>query len=488
MVTMTRRTLLKSVLAPAGPQFSAPEPYGAIPAARQLVFQKMEVYAFLHFGVNTFTGRDLGGGDESPDVFQPGAFDAGAILNVLKAGGMQGVILTCKHHDGFCLWPTRSTEHSVKNGSWRGGRGDVVKDIAAAAARHGLRFGVYLSPWDRNNAYWGRPEYIPVYRQQLRELLTGYGPVFEVWHDGFKRPDGYYGGARDKRYIDDRTYYDWEPTWEMVRRLQPDANIMSAIGPDIRWVGNESGVAGDPCWATYDPVRKQGDSGEWIITPYQEATHGHRHGARWMPAECPVSIRPGWFWHERENNRVKTTEQLVDLYFQSVGRGAHFLLNVPPDRRGLLYESDAAALAGFGSRVSRMFQTNLAARARIRASAERGPVYRAANLIDGEAGTCWGTPDRMRSAEVILEFPGEVRAGIVRLREHTPFGQRIDRFAIDTWQAGDWQTAAEAASIGACRLIRLQRPLRTTRMRLRIVEAAASPALEEWSVFEGEIS
>lgn len=482
---MTRRTFIESSFAlAAGPVgASAPAPYGAVPSSRQLRWQKLEVYSFLHFGVNTFTGKDLGYGDESPDVFQPSAFDPDAIMDALRAGGMQGVILTCKHHDGFCLWPTKTTEHSIKYSSWRGGRGDVVKDISEAARRHGLPFGVYLSPWDRNSAFYGKPEYIKIYRAQLRELLTGYGPIFEVWFDGANRGDGYYGGARENRAVDKRTYYDWPRTWEIVRQLQPDACTFGDAGTDIRWVGNESGYAGDPCWATYDPVGPEGGPGTPGNTRYQEATNGTRHGSRWMPAECDVSIRPHWFWHEDENNRVKTPEQLVDLYFRSVGRGAHFLLNVPPDRRGLLYETDVASLKGFGDSLKKMFATELGARARVRASAERGPGFQATNLTDGKAETYWCTPDAVKKAEVTLEFPGEIRLAIVRLREHTPLGQRIDRFAIDTWQAGDWQTAAESTSIGMCRLIRLQQPLKTTRLRLRILEAAACPALEELAVF-----
>ncbi len=469
----------------AVPTVTPPAPYGAVPSPRQLVWQKLEVYSFLHFTVNTFTDKEWGYGDESPDLFHPTAFDADAIVSALRAGGMQGVILTCKHHDGFCLWPTKTTDHSVKSSSWRGGRGDVVKEIAAAAGRHGLRFGVYLSPWDRNSAVYAKPEYIKIYREQLRELLTGYGPVFEVWHDGANGGDGYYGGAREKRVIDKRTYYDWGPTWEMVRRLQPDANIFSDAGPDIRWVGNEKGIAGDPCWATYSPVSREGGPGTPGDTRYQEATNGHRHGSRWMPAECDVSIRPGWFWHEKQNNLVKTPGELMDLYFQSVGRGAHFLLNIPPDRRGLLHENDAASLREFGSRLGKMFETNLAKRASVKASAVRGLSYRAENLTDGQPGTCWSTPDSATTPEVTLEFPEQVRFGVVRLREHTPSGQRIDRFAIDTWQAGDWQTAAESTSIGASRLIRLQQPLHTTRIRLRILSAQACPVVEEWGVFEG---
>lgn len=233
---------------------SAPEPYGAVPSPRQLAWQRLETYSFLHFTVNTFTDKEWGYGDESPDVFNPTDFDADAIVAALKRGGMKGVILTCKHHDGFCLWPTVTTEHSVRYSSWRGGKGDVVREISDAARRHGLKFGVYVSPWDRNNAHYGTAAYLPVYRQQVTELLTNYGPVFEVWFDGANGGDGYYGGAREKRHIDAHTYYEWPRTFEIVRRLQPDAVIHGGDkDADIRWVGNEKGFAGETCWSTFTP-------------------------------------------------------------------------------------------------------------------------------------------------------------------------------------------------------------------------------------------
>ncbi|MBZ5585749.1 MAG: alpha-L-fucosidase, partial [Acidobacteriia bacterium] len=228
-----------------------PAPFGALPSGRQLLWHEMEFYGFLHFTINTFTDKEWGYGDEDPKLFNPTAFDAGAIVLGLKAAGMKGMILTAKHHDGFCLWPTKTTERSVRASGWRDGKGDVVKEISEAARRHGLKFGVYLSPWDRSHPEYGKPGYVRVYREQLRELLTGYGPIFEVWHDGANGGDGYYGGAREKRTIDKRTYYDWPGTWDMVRSLQPNAVVFSDVGPDIRWVGNERGYANDTCWETY---------------------------------------------------------------------------------------------------------------------------------------------------------------------------------------------------------------------------------------------
>lgn len=442
----------------------------------------MEVYAFLHFTINTFTNKEWGYGDESPELFNPTAFDADAIISALKAGGMKGVILTCKHHDGFCLWPTRTTEHSVRNSPFRQGKGDVVREISQAAARQGLKFGVYLSPWDRNHAAYGTPAYVTTYREQLRELLTNYGPLFEVWHDGANGGDGYYGGAREKRVIDKKTYYGWPETWDMVRSLQPDAVIFSDVGPDIRWVGNERGIANETCWATYDPVGADGGPASPGNVRERESGTGHRKGSKWLPAECDVSIRRGWFWHEAENARVKTPAQLMDLYFKSVGRGASFLLNVPPDRRGLLHENDIASLRGFGQALAGTFGVNLAAKAKAKASSVRGS-FAAKNLLDGRPDTYWSTPDSVTSAEVTFDLAKPATFNTIRVREKISLGQRIDRLSVDAWTDGAWQPIGSATSIGSCRLLRTAAPVSAPRVRLRIQEAAAPIALSEFGLY-----
>ena len=247
--------------AAAGAPPAAPAPFGPLPSARQLAWHEMEFYGFVHFTVNTFTDREWGYGDEPEAVFNPGAFDAGQIVRTARDAGMRGLILTAKHHDGFCLWPSQFMEHSVKNSPWKNGRGDVVREMAGACRRAGLKFGIYLSPWDRNHRDYGRPEYLTYYRNQLRELLSNYGPVFTVWFDGANGGDGFYGGANEKRSIDNRTYYDWPNTWAIVRELQPQAVMFSDAGPDFRWVGNEAGLAGETCWATLDmtkPMRYPG--------------------------------------------------------------------------------------------------------------------------------------------------------------------------------------------------------------------------------------
>ena len=271
------------------------------PTVGQLAWHDMEMYAFVHFTINTFTGKEWGYGDEKPELFNPSDFDADDLVKTLADAGFKGVVLTCKHHDGFCLWPTKTTRHSVASSPWKNGKGDVVKDVSRACKKYGLKFGVYLSPWDRNASSYGTPEYIRMYRRQLKELATGYGPLFLAWFDGANGGDGYYGGAREKRSIDRSTYYQWKTTWGELKKLQPKAVIFSDVGPDVRWVGNESGYAGYPCWATYTPVPLQaGTEPSPGTVRYQLGVEGTVDGKYWIPAEVDVSIRPGWFWHDHE--------------------------------------------------------------------------------------------------------------------------------------------------------------------------------------------
>lgn len=458
-----------------------PAPYGPLPSARQLRWHELEFYGFLHFSINTFTDREWGYGDESPALFDPTAFDAEQIVRTAQEAGMSGLILTCKHHDGFCLWPSRYTTHSVRNAAWQAGRGDVVKEVSEACGRHGLRFGVYLSPWDRNHAEYGRPAYVEYFRNQLRELLTGYGPIFEVWLDGANGGDGYYGGARETRRIDRETYYDWPATWALVRRLQPDAVLFSDAGPDVRWVGNEHGIAGETCWATSsreDFVPGRADPAR--------LNRGDRPGTHWVPAECDVSIRPGWFHHSSEDDAVKTGADLVDLYYASIGRGASWLLNVPPDRRGRIHEHDIRSLRALRRTLDATFDRDLAAGARASASAVRAngadPRFAAANVLDGRRDTYWATDDPVTTPQLTLDFGRSITFNVVRLREHLPVGQRVEAFALDAWQDAGWVEYAAATSIGNLRLVR-GAPVTTSKLRLRITRAPVCPAISEVAVF-----
>lgn len=478
---MTTRLCLVALLGFAWSAAAAvppPTPFGPVPGARQLRWHEMEFYGFLHFGINTFTDKEWGYGDESPQLFNPTDFDADQMAGAARAAGMRGLILTAKHHDGFCLWPSRYTGHSVKQSPWRAGRGDVVKEMAEACRRHGLRFGVYLSPWDRNHKDYARPEYVAYYRNQLRELLTGYGELFTVWFDGANGGDGYYGGAREKRRIDPRTYYQWPTTWALVRQLQPMACMFSDVGPDVRWVGNERGIAGDPCWATLNP------GGDAPGATRANLNAGERPGTHWMPAECDVSIRPGWFYHASEDARVKSPAQLLDIYYKSVGRGACLNLNLPPDRRGRIHDADLASLREFRRILDATFATNLARHARVTASNVRGKArkYGPRQVLDDNRTTYWATDDDVTVAELVLDLGRPNLFNVVELREPLPLGQRIEAFALDVWDQGAWREIARGTSIGHRRLVRGP-AVTTDQVRLRIVRAAACPALAELGLY-----
>jgi alpha-L-fucosidase len=441
----------------------------------------MEFYGFIHFSINTFTHREWGYGNEDPALFNPSDFDAEQIVRTVKEAGMKGLILTAKHHDGFCLWPSKYTEHSVKHSPWRSGRGDMVKEISDACRKFGLKFGVYLSPWDRNHKDYGRAEYVTFFRQQLRELLTGYGPIFEVFFDGANGGDGFYGGARETRRIDRETYYDWPTTWELVRELQPNACLFSDAGPDVRWVGNERGIAGETCWATLNRT-------DFVPGRADEArlNRGDRPANSWVPAECDVSIRPGWFYHAQEDEKVRTPKNLLDIFYASVGRGASLLLNLPPDRRGRIHENDVKSLGEFRRILAATFANDLAQGARASASNVRGggsdTRFLPRNVIDNQRETYWATDDEVQAPELVLDLRREVTFNVVRLREYLPLGQRVEAFAIDVWQDGRWIEFAAGTSIGNCRLLRRQ-PMTTSKVRLRITRAPVCPAISEFALF-----
>ncbi|MHB8973261.1 MAG: alpha-L-fucosidase [Pirellulaceae bacterium] len=470
--------LLSCVAATAAEPTNPPAAYGPTPTPRQLRWHEMEFYGFVHFTVNTFTDKEWGYGDEDPHVFLPTDLDADQIVQVAKAGGMRGLILTAKHHDGFCLWPSKFTEHSVKNSGWRDGQGDVVRELSAACQRHGLRFGVYLSPWDRNHKDYGRPEYVTYYRNQLRELLTNYGDIFTVWFDGANGGDGYYGGAREMRRIDNRTYYDWANTRKIVREQMPLAVMFSDVGPDFRWVGNEQGIAGETCWATIN-------IGDGVPGNTQaNLNQGERPATDWVPAECDVSIRPGWFYHVSQDNEVKTPQQLLDIYYRSVGRGACLNLNLPPDRRGQIHENDVLSLREFRRILDETFATNFAGQAQLSAANVRGNDKRfaLANLVDGDRNTYWATDDPITTPELVIDLGKPVTFNVLSLREYLPLGQRIEAFAVDRWQDGQWVEFTRGTSIGNLRLMRTE-PITSEKVRLRITQAPVCVAVSECGLY-----
>jgi alpha-L-fucosidase len=413
----------------------------ALPSAAQLAWQRDELAMFLHFGVNTFTDREWGDGREDPAIFNPAGLDARQWTRTAKAAGFRALILTAKHHDGFCLWPTETTRHSVAASPFRGGNGDVVREFVDACAAEGLRAGLYLSPWDRNHPTYGdSPAYNDVYAAQLTELLTRYGTVSEVWFDGANGE-----GPNGRRQV-----YDWPRVWGLVRRLQPAAVVFSDAGPDVRWCGNERGIAGDPNWSAVDPsvVRFPGQSDDAVGDALQ---HGHPHGSVWRPAEVDVSIRPGWFYHPAQDSAVRTEDDLVQLYFTSVGRNSKLLLNVPPTRDGLLHETDAARLNGMHRRLDVMRGSHI-------------PV----------AQPSWRrTSEHTAVAEWRLRRPGA--PAVVRLAENISSGQRVARFTVEGHDGAGWRRIAAGTTIGYSKLEHVTQGTVLTRVRLLVEDAAAPP-------------
>lgn len=462
-----------------------PAPYGALPSERQLKWHETEVYGLVHFTPTTFENKEWGYGDANPAIFNPTAFDADKIVAAFKAGGMRGLVLVSKHHDGFALWPTKTTEYNITKSPFRNGKGDMVKEFEQACRKAGLKFGVYCSPWDRNHPLYGTSAYVEAYRQQLRELYTNYGELFMSWHDGANGGDGYYGGARTTKTIDRNTYYGWDTTWAITRALQPMANLFSDIGWDVRWVGNESGYADETSWATFTPVPAVGESKAFPGNlDYRLNPMGTRNGKFWVPAECDVPLRPGWFWHPEQKGQSKTANQLFDLYLKSVGRGASLDLGIAPDTRGLIDAEDIASLEGFGTLVNNSFKNNIAKSAKIKSTNTRGKSFSLNQLMDDDRNTYWATSDNVTTPEITVSWKEEQEFDLIRLREYIQLGQRIESLEVDAMVDGAWKKIGAATSIGACRIIPLETPVKTTQVRIRITSSPVAVTLSELGVYK----
>lgn len=459
------------------------KPYGALPSKRQLAWHDIEVYGLIHFTPTTFEDKEWGYGDADPKIFNPSNFDAEQIVRAAKAGGMRGIILVAKHHDGFALWPTKTTPYNISKSPFRNGKGDLVKEVQLAAQKYGLKFGVYCSPWDRNNPQYGTANYLAIYQAQLKELYSNYGQLFMSWHDGANGGDGYYGGAREKRSIDNTVYYDWKNTWGITRKMQPMANIFSDVGLDVRWVGNEKGTAAETSWATFTPMAPEGKN-EAVPgqANYPQSPGGIRNGKFWMPAECDVPLRRGWFYHAKEKPR--SPEALFDLYFKSVGRGAGLDLGLAPDTRGQLHEDDVASLKEFGNMVKATFAKNLAKGAAIKASNTRAAKYNAALLLDGNKQTFWATADAVHQASLEMELKGPQTFDIISLQEYIPLGQRIEGYNIQIWEGNAWKTVYEGKSIGAKKLAKLDQPVTTNKVKLNITQSPVCITLSEFGLYK----
>lgn len=426
------------------------------PTPQQLAWQEMEFIAFTHFGINTFTNREWGTGREDPKLFNPTAFDANQWVRVFKEAGMKMVILTAKHHDGFCLWPSKFTEHSVRNSPWRNGKGDVVREVAEACRRGGLKFGVYLSPWDRHEPTYGNsPAYNRHFTNQLTELLTNYGEVTEVWFDGACGE-----GPNGRRQV-----YDWPAYYALIRKLQPNA-LIAITGPDIRWVGNESGVARET---------------EWSVQPAAPLRHG-KTGLVWYPAECDVSIRPGWFYHPQQDNKVKSLGRLLDIYYKSVGRNGVLLLNVPPDRRGLIHENDARRLRELRAVLDATFKTNLAEGKKATASSTLDTAHGPEKTLDGDPTTYWMAAEDATSATIELDLRKPTTFNVSMLQEHIALGQRIEEYALEAWDGDGWKPFARGTTVGHKKLDHFA-DLTARRVRIIIRRSRANPTLRAIALF-----
>jgi len=474
---MLNMLLLAAVFAAGLACAAAPEPLLPVPTRQQLEWQRGELTLFVHFTVNTFTDREWGEGKEDPRIFNPVALDAGQWARAAKAGGFKLMILTAKHHDGFCLWPSALTEHCVKSSPWRDGKGDVVREFVDAARKEGLKVGLYLSPWDRHEKTYGdSPKYNEHYKNQLTELLTNYGPIAEVWFDGACGE-----GPNGKRQV-----YDWDGFRATVRKLQPDALMFSDAGPDIRWIGNEQGTAGDPCRSPVDPAKVTfpGQSGKDVI---QSLQHGDANGTLWRPGECDVSIRPGWFWHKKEDGKVRSAENLVDLYFRSVGRNSLLLLNVPPNDKGLFCDLDVQRLAEFRARLDAIFKTDLAASRSATASNTRGndAAFGPGKALDGNPDTYWATDDNARDGWLEVDLGQPTKFNLSCVQEAIALGQRIEAYGIEYWDGNAWQPAAKGTTVGYKKLDRFN-AVTAQRVRLAIGKARACLAVQTFALYLAE--
>jgi alpha-L-fucosidase len=439
--------------------------------------QEIESYAFVHFSLNTYTDQSWGFGNEDVKLFNPKKSDCRQWARICKEAGLKGVIITAKHHCGFCLWPSKYTEYSVKNAPWKNGKGDMVREMADACKEYGLKLGIYLSPWDRNSADYGKPEYITYFRNQLTELLTNYGPIFEVWFDGANGGNGYYGGANEIRTIDRTTYYDWKNTYALIHKLQPQCVIWNDGGErgDLRWVGTEEGNVGETNWSLLN------DKGEvtWNMLHF-----GLETGNSWVPAEVNTSIRPEWFYHPSEDGKVKTVPQLMDLYYNSIGRNGSMLLNFPIMPNGLIHLNDEKAALGFGNAVKEAFAVNLAEKTKAKASNVRGnsKEFGAAKAIDGKNDTYWATDDNVTKASLTIDFGKPTLFNRFLVQEYILLGQRVKAFTVEALVDGKWIEVAKATTIGYKRILRFP-GVKATEVRFNITDSKSCPVISNIGIY-----
>lgn len=438
-----------------------------MPTKQQLAWHDMEFYWFIHFGPNTFTDKEWGHGDEQADIFNPSELDCRQWARIARQSGAKGIILTAKHHDGFCLWPSKYSTHTVRESKWKDGKGDVVKALMQACREYGLKFGVYLSPWDRNHPKYGTAEYNDVYVNTMKELISRYGPFFEFWWDG-ANGEGPNGKKQE---------YNFKRFEQTMRKLSPNTVVFSDIGPDVRWVGNEKGIAGKTNWNLLDTAgftRGQG------APPLDTLNQGNINGKNWIPAECDVSIRPGWFYHKEEDDKVKTGEQLFDLYLKSVGRGATFLLNIPPDRRGLIHENDSAALIAFKKYRDESFATNLAKDSKAELHTGAG-IFQRTNFTDGKTAT-FEKLAKYKDERLWVKFEQVRKINCIVLSEPISLGQRVKSARLELLNGSQAVSQIEVTTIGRKRILTFPAQ-EVSAISLSVTDAKSVPLISEIAVY-----
>lgn len=445
------------------------EEVGPVPTQKQMKWQEMEYYFFMHFGPNTFSDLEWGTGKEAPGIFNPTALDCRQWARIARDAGAKGIIITAKHHDGFCLWPNQYSNYTVTESPWKNGRGDVLKELSDACSSFGIKFGVYISPWDRNHPDYGTDDYNNIYVRSMTQLLHNYDEIFELWWDGANGE-----GPNGKKQ-----QYDFPRFERTARMLAPQAVIFSDIGPDIRWVGNEKGIAGTTNWSLLDTTGYSRGIG---APPTDTLNRGNIYGKNWIPAECDVSIRPGWFWHANEDTAVKSGKELMKIYMTSVGRGATLLLNVPPDRRGLIPAPDSAALMAFRDLREECFKTNLALRSRVSVSNSRAG-YLPSLLTDGFRFSHWAPLKDSTTCSIEIDLDQPKQFNTIMLQEYIEAGQRIEAFTVEVWNDKEWLPVSAGTTVGYKRILQFPRQM-ASKVRVSVTKAKASPVLGEIQLFD----
>ena len=442
------------------------KPLPPLPTRQQLAWHEKEFYLFIHFGPNTFTDKEWGEGNEDPSIFNPTALDCEQWARIAKKAGAKGIILTAKHHDGFCLWPSKFSTHTVRESKWMNGKGDVVKALNDACKKIGIEMGVYISPWDRNHPLYGTPEYNNVYLSSMKELLTNYGKYFELWWDGANGE-----GPNGKKQV-----YDFHRFEDSALKWQPQLVIFSDIGPSVRWCGNENGIINNTNWNLLDTAGfRRGNGGP----PTDTLNTGNVNGKLWIPAEADVSIRPGWFYHTKEDGKVKSPQTLFNLYLKSVGNGGNLLLNVPPDRSGQINAADSASLMGFRKLREAAFLTNLFASANISTNTSNGKNLM--NLLDQKNETYWASTQK-ENTQLILKLPKITSFNTLVLEEMLTYGQRINEFTIEALQGTTYQTIYTGTTIGRKKIASFEK-LETSQIRITIKNSKAAPILRNIAAY-----